>query len=170
MSSGALPILPGYQDVSLEDQWSRFQSEVPEGESTVFPDEAFARWARAYLDTDPASRSRNPLSVRVPMGPMADIVQAHHGTFPYDPAQVRCPVLIVRGEWDSLCTDADAQWLWRAFCGAPWKRDVKLSRGTHVMHLEAHRHRLHQAVECFLQADNERQEGNNPTLLNRSAP
>lgn len=162
VSGGALPILPAYQDVTLEDQWIRFQSEVPEGESMVFPKEAFARWASAYLDTDPTSHSRTPPSVRVPMGPIADIVHAHHGTFPYDPAQVQCPVLIVRGEWDSLSTEADAQWLWRAFVGAPWKMDIKLSRGTHVMHLEAHRHQLHQAVESFLRANNDNKEGNMP--------
>ncbi|MGU3544108.1 hypothetical protein [Methylobacterium sp. A52T] len=42
-----------------------------------------------------------------------------------------------RGEWDGLTTDADAAWLLDAFSGSPNRRDIKLGRGTHLMHLEA---------------------------------
>ena len=57
---------------------------------------------------------------------------------------------IVRGAWDSMCTDTDAAWLFDAFSAAPIKRDVKLSRGTHLMHLEAGRAALYRATEDFL--------------------
>ena len=46
------------------------------------------------------------------------------------------PVAIIRGEWDSMCRDDDAQWLFAAFARAPIRRDVKIGRATHLMHLE----------------------------------
>ena len=81
---------------------------------------------------------------------MADIGKAWQGALPYDPAAVRAPVSIIRGEWDSLTTDADARWLFDAFSASPLKRDIKLSRGTHLMHLETMRFALWQESIAFL--------------------
>lgn len=88
----------------------------------------------------------------LPAGPAADILAAHRGELPYDPALIRVPVAILRGEWDSLTTDVDAAWLWRALTGAPEKRDVKISRATHLMHPESGRHALHDEALAFLLA------------------
>ena len=88
--------------------------------------------------------------MKVPYGPVADADAAERGALPYDPAEVRSPTLIVRGEWDHWPTDADAQWLFRALVHVPIKRDVKISRGTHVMHLETSRMALFREVENFL--------------------
>jgi hypothetical protein len=41
-----------------------------------------------------------------------------------------------RGEWDGLMLDEDAHWLFNAFTQSPDKRDIKIGRGTHLMHLE----------------------------------
>jgi hypothetical protein len=41
---------------------------------------------------------------------------------------VQAPVAIIRGEWDGLCGDEDARWLFDAFTAAPIKRDIKISR------------------------------------------
>jgi pimeloyl-ACP methyl ester carboxylesterase len=75
---------------------------------------------------------------------------AQAGRLPYDPARVESPTLIVRGEWDHWPTDADARWLFTALKRAPLKRDVKISRGTHLMHLETSRFALYREVESFL--------------------
>jgi hypothetical protein len=37
---------------------------------------------------------------------------------------------------DRMCTDADARWLVDALSNCPLKGDVKISRATHLMHLE----------------------------------
>ena len=58
-----------------------------------------------------------------------------------------------RGEWDALVTDADARWLWDALAHAPAKRDVKIGRGTHLMHLEAARPALWRESVAFLLGD-----------------
>jgi len=139
-----------WRPVSVEDQWRRFVAEVPEGEPAVLSRRHFAKWAEAYLDSDPESRGRTPPSVKVPSGPWHDIAQAHAGALAYEPAAVRAPVAIVRGEWDSLATDRDARWLFDAFTHAPLKRDVKIARATHLIHLESGRYALYREAEAFL--------------------
>jgi hypothetical protein len=49
--------------------------------------------------------------------------------------------------------DDDARWLFNAFKKAPVKRDIKIGRGTHLMHLEAMRPALwHESID-FLRGD-----------------
>jgi alpha-beta hydrolase superfamily lysophospholipase len=73
---------------------------------------------------------------------------------------VTAPVAIIRGEWDSMCSDHDAQWLFTAFASAPIKRDVKISRGTHLMHLESSRHALYRETQAFLARGDEAPDAN----------
>jgi pimeloyl-ACP methyl ester carboxylesterase len=110
----------------------------------------FAAWGEAYLDVDPRSRTRSPPAVQVPSGAFQDIYDAWAGRLAYDPALVRAPVAIIRGEWDSLCTDADAAWMMHGFHGAALRRDVKIGRATHLMHLEEARFALYRETETFL--------------------
>lgn len=138
--------------VTLEAQWTRFVAEVPKGEPAVLSRRHFEQWGRAYLASDPESAHRTPAAVRVPAGPAQGIADAWAGHFGYDPAQVRAPVAIIRGEWDSLCTDADAAWLFGALSASPIRRDVKISRATHLMHLESGRLALYRETAAFLAA------------------
>jgi hypothetical protein len=66
---------------------------------------------------------------------------------------VRAPVAIIRGQWDSYCTDADARWLFDSFAASPVKRDIKIGRATHLMHLEAMRFALYRESTAFLKGD-----------------
>ena len=77
----------------------------------------------------------------MPSGAFQDIYDAWAGELAYDPARVRAPVAIIRGEWDSMCTDADARWLFDALSASPVRRDIKIGRATHLMHLEENRRR-----------------------------
>lgn len=138
-----------YEFVSEADQRNRFRGYVPAGEAQVFDGDLDA-WARRYMDTDSTSRTRTPASVKIPAGMLADIVDAESGAFPYDPSRITAPVLIVRGQWDNVTTDAGARWLFDALTRSPLKRDVKISRGTHVMHLETAREQLYAEVRAFL--------------------
>jgi pimeloyl-ACP methyl ester carboxylesterase len=142
--------LPGWRPVSLKDQWDRFVADVPEGEPAVLSRRHFDEWGALYLDGDPESRSRSPAAVKVPGGAFQDIYDAWAGELAYDPAKVHAPVAIIRGEWDSLCTDADARWLFDALKGSPLRRDIKIARATHLMHLEEHRFALYRETEGFL--------------------
>jgi pimeloyl-ACP methyl ester carboxylesterase len=144
------PALPAWRIVTVEDQWARFIEDVPPGEAPVLSRAHFEEWGERYLDSDPEARRRTPMGVKVPTGPFADILRAWHGDVLYDPAQVRAPVALIRGAWDGLIPDEDARSLFEAFVHSPDKRDIKIGRGTHLMHLEAMRHALHRESIAFL--------------------
>jgi pimeloyl-ACP methyl ester carboxylesterase len=141
---------PAWRIITAQAQWDRFVEDVPASEPPVLSHTEFEDWVERYLDTDPDSRVRDPHGVKVPSGPFVEILRAWHGELPYDPSLVRSPLCIIRGEWDGLATDADARWLFDAFSSSPDRRDVKLGRGTHLMHLEAGRGALWQASAAFL--------------------
>jgi len=121
---------PAWRIVTLADQWERFTADVPVGGPPVLSRRHFEAWGEAYLDGDPESRTRLPAGVNVPSGPWQDIADAdaHAGELGYDLAGIRAPVAIIRGEWDSLSTEADAQWLFDALTASPLKRYVKIAR------------------------------------------
>jgi pimeloyl-ACP methyl ester carboxylesterase len=148
--TGDPPACPTWRSVTLREHWERFIAEVPPGEPPVLSRRHFEEWAEHYLDSDPQSRRTEPAGVRTPGGPWYDIGRALHGDLAYDPGQVRAPVAIIRGEWDSLCTDADAAWLMRALRLSPMRRDVKIGRATHLMHLETGRCALYREAGTFL--------------------
>ena len=140
-----VPPLGTWRFLTVTEQKKRFVEEVPQGEPAVLTEADFPAWADLYLSLDPTSAARTPPSVRTPNGPIADIMSAWSGTLAYDPSRIKAPVLIVRGEWDSLCTDTDVAWLRQAPTGARRVADVKVPKATHLMHLERGRSALHAA-------------------------
>jgi pimeloyl-ACP methyl ester carboxylesterase len=147
------PAFPAWRIVTAEHQWKRFIEDVPPHEPPVLSRAHFDQWIRLYLDSDPESRLRDPAGVKMPLGPFSEIIKAWHGELAYDPSHIRSPVAIVRGEWDGLIPDDDARWLFNALTQAPAKRDIKIGRGTHLMHLEAMRPALWQESIGFLRGD-----------------
>ena len=138
-----------WRQVTVAEQLARFVEDVPAGHAPVLIDEDLRYWGPAYLATDSASSSREPPSVRIPSGPQADILAAWSGALPYAPEKVAAPTLIVRGEWDSVSNDRDADWL-LSNVAAPVRKDVKIAKGTHLMHLEHSRDALFAVVREFL--------------------
>jgi pimeloyl-ACP methyl ester carboxylesterase len=145
---------PAWRIVTPEDQWNRFVEDVPEHEPPVLSRIHFDEWSKYYLDSDPESRTSHPSGVKTPLGPFSEIIKAWHGQLAYDPALVRSPVAIIRGEWDGLIPDEDANGLFNAFTQSSAKRDIKIGRGTHLMHLETMRLALWQeSINCLLGND-----------------
>ena len=144
--------LPAWRLISLQDQGDRFTADVPPDQAPVLSRRHFAAWGEAYLDSDPASRGRRPPAVQTPSGAFQDIFDAWAGSLAYDPGLIRAPVAIIRGEWDGMCTDADAAWLFDAMRSAPIRRDIKIGRATHLMHLEENRYALYRETKAFLMA------------------
>lgn len=143
--------LPAWRLISLRDQWDRFVADVPAGEAAVLSRRHFDDWGERYLDADPASRTRSPPAVKTPSGAFQDIFDAWGGRLAYDPGLIRAPVLLVRGAWDSCCTDADALSLLDALAASPVRRDVKIARATHLIHLEENRYALYREAQAFLE-------------------
>ena len=147
------PSLPAWRLISVEDQWTRFIEDVPAGEAPVLSRREFDAWGEAYLDSDPESRTRSPPAVKVPLGPFSEILRAWHGVLPYDPARVEAPIAILRGAWDGLLPDEDSRALFDSFSHSSNKRDVKIGRATHLMHLESMRWALWRESIAFLLGD-----------------
>jgi pimeloyl-ACP methyl ester carboxylesterase len=147
--------LPGWRLISLQEQWDRFTQPVPSGAAPVLCRRHFDEWGEQFLDADRESRTRSPAAVKVPCGAFQDIFDAWDGQFAYDPMRVQAPVAIVRGEWDNYCTDADAHWLFDALSASPSNRDIKIIRGTHLLHLEAQRYALYRESIVFLSGGDE---------------
>lgn len=156
---------PAWRLVSLADQWKRFNEDVPAGESPALSRRHFEEWGAVYLATDPESGSRAPASVKTPSGPWQDIADAWAGDLAYDPGLIRAPVAIIRGEWDGASMDDDARWLFGALKGAPIRRDVKIARATHLLHLEENRYALYREAETFLSGGDRPPEKQGPTVL-----
>jgi pimeloyl-ACP methyl ester carboxylesterase len=146
----SVPTLPAWKLVTNEDQWERFIEDVPCGEPAVLSRGDFDLWGEAYLDSDPESRGRSPPSVKTPTGPLLEILRAWHGSLAWQPELIEAPVAIARGAWDGLVTDADAHWLFARLFHARERRDLKIARGTHLMHLEEMRTALWAESIAFL--------------------
>ena len=147
----ALPLgkAPATYPLSLWSQYRRFIEDVPRGSAQVLDEADIQTWGQAYLASDPEAGRRMPPAVTTPFGPVADIGALWSGHPLYDPSLVNVPTLLIRGAWDSLCTDADAARLLAAI-GSSDKADSRVDRATHLMHLESARGELHQRVNVFL--------------------
>lgn len=142
--------LGAWRLVSIAAQLARFTEDVPVGHPPVLIEPELRDWGPAYLASDPEAAARTPVpAVKIPSGPSADIAAAWSARLGYEPAVITAPVLIVRGAWDSLTTDADARWL-RERLGSSETRDVVIPQGTHLMHLEHAREGLFEATAAFL--------------------
>lgn len=147
---------PAWWLYTAEAQWQRFCGYLPKDETPVFMKRHFDVWGPAFLASDPTSSRRTPSSNRIPYGPLADFRAAESGDLAYDPAKIETPTLIIRGEWDTVTTNEGAHRLWQALRNAPLKRDVVISRGTHVMHLEESRFQLYRETQTFLEGNGSR--------------
>jgi pimeloyl-ACP methyl ester carboxylesterase len=141
--------LGGWRFLSVSEQLARFVEDVPADHPPLLIEPDLAEWGPAWLATESDAASRTPPSVKIPNGPVADNLAALSGKLAYDPACVTAPTLIVRGEWDNLCRDADAAWLIGAL-GAREKADVVVPAASHLMHLEHGRERLFAATADWL--------------------
>ncbi len=147
-SAAAVPP-PRHYLTTLWAQYRRFVEDVPRGQAQVLSESHFEAWGRDYLATDPHANDRQPPAVLTPGGPMADIRDWWSGQWPFEPANLVAPTLLVRGAWDSLSTDADAAVLLGALTNAQ-TTDRVIERATHLMHLESQRGLLYQRVNEFL--------------------
>jgi pimeloyl-ACP methyl ester carboxylesterase len=135
--------------LSMWAQYRRFVEDVPRGQAQVLSEAHVQGWGAAFLASDKTSAERSPASVITPFGPVADIGAMWSGQAPYDASRLTAPTLLVRGAWDSLCTDTDAALLMSQI-GSPDKTDIKIQKATHLMHLEAGRLELRREVNAFL--------------------
>lgn len=145
--------IANYDLVSTADFAQLYSSWLPPGASTGINGDFFTSdWGLKYLDTDPESRHRNPPRVMVPSGPGVDLAQVSAGNFPYDPAKIKVPTMIIYGEWDAIATEAGGKRLFDELAGAPRKTRFIIGHGTHLLQFEQVRFEAYAAVRAFLEA------------------
>lgn len=103
----------------------------------------------AALASDPLSRSRTPPAFRAPNGPLEDLFHACSGLRLYDPAAIRVPTLLVRGDADTTSTDPDARRLLGEL-GSSMKHYRIVGPGSHWIFFERSASQLFAACEEFL--------------------
>ena len=70
----------------------------------------------------------------------------------YDPGAIRCPTLVVVGEWDQETTPEQGLAVFARLSGTASRRFVMIGAATHLMLLERQRHQLFAVVGEFLTA------------------
>jgi pimeloyl-ACP methyl ester carboxylesterase len=94
---------------------------------------------------------RPPPVLRAPNGSAADGREFWSAGKPlYDPADIRVPTFLAHAEWDA---DLPSYMLYAYFeklVNAPYKRYVQIGEGTHTVIMEKNRMQLFQAVQQFL--------------------
>ena len=139
--------VPGWRRVRA-DQWDRFVEDVPAGEPPCCFAAAFREWGELYLDTDPGAgraprrgqdseRRRSRIS-RLARRP-SPTIPARQGSGRDHPRRMGQPLHRRR------CALA-----FRRAPSSPLRRDIKIGRGTHLMHLEERRYALYRETEAFL--------------------
>lgn len=143
--------IPAWSVITPEARLAGLLDLPPKGVSHVLAPDYADFFREVYLASDPQSQSRTPPAIALPSGPDADLRDAWSGVDLYDASRIVAPVLIVRGEWDEITTDADARRLFDALHNTT-RRDVKISGGTHVMQLERSRREFYAVVAAFLES------------------
>lgn len=115
---------------------------------------AFEAWLQAAMATDPEGAALQPPILRAPNGTLQDTREFWaQGRAPYDPAQIRVPVLLTHAEWDHVLPARMAHGLFAQLVNAPYKRHVEFSEGTHYLMLEKNRMQVLREVQHFLEED-----------------
>lgn len=150
--SGGAPeaVTRAYEELTPEQRIAGMNSLAPEGERPQLAPEIFSRWGSEWLASDKAGVNGGKDKVRFPSGPSQDIADLSQGRSYYDPAAIRAPVLLIRGEWDAWPNHEDYTALLGSLRNAASKEYRVIRKGTHVAHLEAARHELFAEVQRFL--------------------
>ena len=148
------PAVPqsAYRKVTLEQARQRWFAGVPvEEQAALVPKEWLEAWSRAMLDSDPEGSKQSPPVLRAPNGVLQDIAgEWLRGRRLYDPALLRAPTLIIKGDWDVDTPAAMAQGLFASLSGVPYRSYIEIGEGTHMLALEKNRGQLFRAVQSFL--------------------
>ena len=154
-SQGAAPPAEptaAYRHIDVAATRARWLQGVPADKlQGLIPAGWFDAWVAATSATDPWGAAQTPPVLRVPNGPVIDRIRmGRSGALPYDPANIRSPILLVKAEWDADAPAAMAQGLFPRLVNAPYKQYLEIGEGTHSVLLERNRMQLFRAVQRFL--------------------
>lgn len=148
-SAAAKP--PAYTLWTAENGWAIFSgfAQANPDPDTLDP-KVYDQWAKAFLDSDPTSRTRNPPSVKIPNGGALDLLPIARGQYVFDASKINVPTLLLMGETDQIATFPGAQWLLTRLRNAPHRRLVVIGDGSHTVQFEKERDEVYKALAEFL--------------------
>ncbi|RAJ77276.1 heme-degrading monooxygenase HmoA [Chitinophaga dinghuensis] len=149
-----------YREMTPQQRIADMAALTPAGNDCVLEKEIIETWGCQWLQSDPLANKYQSDSVRFPAGSFQDVADLMHGKSYYNPAEIKAPTLIIRGEWDAYPNHTDAEKLFTSLEHTSEKRYVVIGKGTHVMHLENNRFQLYQEVLTFLQNGHNRHSAN----------
>ncbi|MGD9862980.1 MAG: alpha/beta hydrolase [Pseudodonghicola sp.] len=127
---------------------ARWDAEIPPG--CDWRDEAvFQAIVQSSLADDPGATDHSPPAFRAPNGTFVDLWEAFSGRPLYDPAAIRCPVLLLRGGADPTSTRSDALRLFDRL-GAAEREYVEIANGAHFVSAERRAPQVFRAATAFL--------------------
>lgn len=140
-SPGHLAPLGAYRHRDAKALLARWESSIPVEDHDAWRD---PRVARAYAETaivgDVESSRLDPPSVRVPSGPLHDSYLLATGTKLWSAAQLRAPVLVIRGALDFWSRPEDVSALRADLPAAVPFRYLEIPAATHFVHLDRPEH------------------------------
>ena len=140
-----------YRLVNVAAAKSRWLAGVAQGkQEQLVPRSWFETWVAANLATDPWGSKQSPAVMRAPNGGLLAPQPSGEWTPPYDPAAIKVPTLLVKGEWDADAPSYMAQALFPLLVNVPAKQYLEIGEGTHSIMLERNRMQLFRAVQSFL--------------------
>jgi alpha-beta hydrolase superfamily lysophospholipase len=141
-----------YRLVTREANFVRWMAELEAaGDTGLLEPATFDALMRAFLATDPTAGTRDPPSVRVPNGTLADLLEVFTERPLYKPEDIICPVLLIRGANDPTSTAADAELLLSRL-GSSEKSLAAVAPGTHFVSAEARAPEVYAHARRFLLA------------------
>ncbi len=141
------PNLPAYQVVTPDATLHHWHMMIS-GKDLV-SDAAMSAVEKVILASDPASQTRQPPSVRRPMGPLVDLYYIWTNRPIFDAAKIQDPVLIIRGDADFF---ADPTFI-NKVTGTSRKKEVVIPDATHWALYEKNRAQLIDETEKFLRSE-----------------
>jgi len=127
----------GYRIVDRSGLRRRWDASIPAADKTEWRDPAVAdAYVSQTLATDRTASSRNPPSVRIPIGYQVDAFNLSLGRPLVAAKDIRVPVLVVRGELDFWSRPADLTGLARDLVNSPKVKTLTIRGGTHYLFLD----------------------------------
>jgi pimeloyl-ACP methyl ester carboxylesterase len=141
-----------FESMTPDERVTAMKNLTPPKRNCQLAPEVFQIWGETWLHTDMLAAKFKSNRVRFPSGPSQDVQDLLHNNPYYDPAEIKAPVLVIRGEWDKYPDNTDGEKLFVSLENAPLKKYVVIEKGTHVMHLEKSRHQLYDETCRFLKS------------------
>ena len=150
-STRGADVTAAYRLVNVAGLKSRWLAGVAQDKhEQLVPSGWFETWVAANLATDPWGSKQSPAVMRAPNGGLPTVQLSSDWTPPYDPAAIKVPTLLVKGEWDADTPSYMAQALFPLLVNAPARQYLEIGEGTHSIMLERNRMQLFRAVQGFL--------------------